>query len=196
MTFQIRARFNQNRVTVYQGHTPEIAEASIEAGRLMVPTNTTGNLWITMSFLDAMRDSDWAMRDGQHRILALNMSREGFEWILSQAAPGHFDPAKYTTVAQWERAVVHSPVRIQWDQAIGLDGTPAGWMTPRLGLALEARDRFLTEWVSHIADVTPHVWKMHQFILDGDIGGVEVRLPEEHVYPLRDALRAHLGLVA
>ncbi len=194
--FQVRARFNHDLVTVYQGHRPDVAEASVAAGRLILPRRSAGNLWITTAFLDAMRDSEWAMKEGQHRILALNLQREGFEWILANAAPGVFDPQRYGTQAQWERAVAHSPVRIQWDQAIAVTGEPAGWLSIRLGLALDARKRFLAEFITGIEDVTPHVWSIHQLVLDGHVEDAASRLPQEHPYPLRNSLREHLGMVA
>lgn len=195
-TFQIRARFNQNRLTVYQGHSQSVADASLASGKLVLAPKAADSLWITTSFLDAMRDSDWAMREGQHRILSLHMTRQGFEWALDHAVSAGFDPERFDTETQWQRALAHSPVRVQWDQALSLNGKPAGYMTPRLGLALEARERFLSEWISDISDVTPHVLKIHQLVLDEDWEAAESRVPGEQPYPLRHSLRQRLGIAA
>lgn len=194
--FQIRARFSQNRLTVYQGQTESVADASLAAGMLVLARKATGNIWITTSFLDALRDSQWAMRPGQQRILSFDMTRNGLEWALDKAVSSDFDSAVFDTETQWQRALAHSPVRIQWDQAIDLKSKPAGYVTPRLGLALEARDRFIDEWVSGISDVTSEVLQIHQLVLDENWEAAEALLPIEHQYPLRNSLRARLGLAA
>ena len=48
--------------------------------------------WIKPSFLWMMHRSGWATKPGQERVLAIEITRAGFEWALSHAALSHYDP--------------------------------------------------------------------------------------------------------
>ncbi len=68
--------------------------------------------WIKPSFLWLIHRSNWARRPGQERVLAVRMTRQGWEDALSRAVLTTADP---TAVA---RAAVH----VQWDPERSLRG--------------------------------------------------------------------------
>jgi hypothetical protein len=49
--------------------------------------------WIKPSFLWMMYRSGWATKPGQEHVLAVEITRTGFEWALDHASLSHFDSA-------------------------------------------------------------------------------------------------------
>jgi hypothetical protein len=70
--------------------------------------------WIKPSFLWMMYRAGWGFKDaGQNRILAIDITREGFEWALAHSCLSHAEPSM--SKEEWRRMKDMSPVRIQWD---------------------------------------------------------------------------------
>ena len=71
-----------------------------------------------------MDRSGYAGKPGQERLLAIHISREGFELALDHAGISSFHRASYEEFADWKRAVANSPVRVQWDpeRTLNLEG--------------------------------------------------------------------------
>ena len=82
---QIRARYDSETVRVYQAYRPEIADAAVAAGRFVPPFSLDRMTWIKPSFLWMMYRCGWATKPGQERVLAVDITREGFEWALSHS---------------------------------------------------------------------------------------------------------------
>jgi Domain of unknown function (DUF4291) len=57
----------------------------------------------------------WATKAGQERVLAIEITRAGFEWALAHACLSHFDPAHHRDRGAWSQHLKASPVRVQWD---------------------------------------------------------------------------------
>jgi len=92
---QVRAVFDDRTITVYQAYSPAIAEPAIAAGRLVPPFKLDRMTWIKPSFLWMMYRSGWATTPGQERVLAIQITRDGFEWALSSSSLSHQDPTVY-----------------------------------------------------------------------------------------------------
>ncbi len=114
--------------------------------------------WIKPNFLWMMYRCGWASKPGQERVLAIRMSREGFDTILSRAIESSHHPE--TTGwdrTTWQRRGKQADVRLQWDP----DHAPSGHKLQRraiqLGLRGETLRDFATTWVRAIADVTDEV---------------------------------------
>lgn len=61
-----------------------------------------------------MYRAGWGFKDdGQNRILAIDITLEGFEWALAHSCLSHRDPS--LSEEEWQQRKDHSPVRIQWD---------------------------------------------------------------------------------
>lgn len=112
---QVRAVYDEETITVYQAYSHEIAAAAVEAGTFVAPFSMTRMTWIKPSFLWMMYRCGWATKPGQERVLAIHLSREGFEAALHQSCLSHYDPNCFTSEGSWRRQLVSSPVRIQWD---------------------------------------------------------------------------------
>ncbi len=114
---QIRALFDDSTITVYQAYSPEIAFAAATAGRFVPPFKVDRKTWIKPSFLWMMYRSGWATKPGQVPVLAMEITREGFEWARSHACLTHYDEAVHGSLATWEGLKAVSPVRVSGIQS-------------------------------------------------------------------------------
>lgn len=138
--------------------------------------------WIKPSFLWMMYRAGWGHKDeGQKRILAIDISREGFEWALANSCLSHADPLM--SKADWEQLKNSAPVRIQWDPERDLLLQPLPYRAIQIGLGKEAVRRYVTEWVRGISDVTALAHDIHALIQAGRLDDAKARLPDER--PLR-----------
>jgi hypothetical protein len=112
---EVRARYSAESITVYQAYPPEIAEPAVAAGRFVPPFKRDRMTWIKPSFLWMMYRCGWATKPGQERVLAVEITRTGFEWALARACLSHFDPAQHRDHQAWSQQLKGSPVRVQWD---------------------------------------------------------------------------------
>src|SRR5262245_14334067 len=112
---QIRADFDANSIVVYQAFAPVIADAALVAGRFVAPFSFTRMTWIKPSLLWLMHRSNWARKSGQERILAVRITRAGWEQALSQAVLTAPEPAIHGNAATWNKAFETASVHVQWD---------------------------------------------------------------------------------
>src|SRR6266516_3674929 len=112
---QVRAVFDTETITVYQAYGPELAGRALAAGTFVAPFSRGRMTWIKPSFLWMMYRCGWATKPGQERVLAIDITREGFEWALLRACLSHYDRDLHTDEATWSRQLKISPVRVQWD---------------------------------------------------------------------------------
>ena len=185
---QVRARYTDRTITVYQAYPAEIARAAVAAGRFVAPFKRDRMTWIKPSFLWMMYRCGWATKPGQERVLAVEIGRAGFEWALANAALSDFDRDLYPDRPTWARKVRTSPVRVQWDPERGLDGQPLPYRSLQVGLGGVAVDRYVDEWVATITDITDLVRKIS---VDRHAG--TDLLPAETVYPLPSHIGAVVG---
>src|SRR6516164_3911260 len=89
---QVRAASDAHTITVYQAYSPQIADAALAAQTFVAPFKRSRMTWIKPSFLWMMHRSGWATKPGQERILAIQITRDGFEWALAHAALSHYEP--------------------------------------------------------------------------------------------------------
>jgi Domain of unknown function (DUF4291) len=112
---QVRARFDETTLTVYQAYPASIADGAVAAGTFVPPFKIDRMTWIKPSFLWMMYRSGWATKPGQERVIAVSISRPGFEQALAEACLSHFDAAVHASHDDWLRAKEAGPVRVQWD---------------------------------------------------------------------------------
>jgi hypothetical protein len=124
---QVRALFDARTVTVYQAYAPDIADRALAAGTFVPPFKLGRMTWIKPSLLWMMYRCGWATKPGQERVLAIQITREGFEWALGRSALSHYQPGTYTSHEQWAERKRVSPVRIQWDPERSLLLQPLPW---------------------------------------------------------------------
>ncbi|PBC76889.1 uncharacterized protein DUF4291 [Streptomyces sp. TLI_235] len=111
----VRAAHDERSLVVYQAYRVEIAEAALSAGTFVPPFKRERMTWIKPSFRWMMYRSGWASKPGQERVLAVRISRAGFEQALALACPSHHDRRCHASREEWRAELATSPVRVQWD---------------------------------------------------------------------------------
>lgn len=193
---QIRARFDDRTVTVYQAYAPEIALAAVAAGRFVAPFKRERMTWVKPSFLWMMYRCGWASKPGQERVLAIEIHRDGFESALAQACLSHYDPDLHPDRSTWARQVRTSRVRIQWDPERSLRLAPLPYRSLQVGLSGETVDRYVDDWIVGVSDVTAEVHAIRDRLTAGDEAGARRLLPVERAYPLPAAIGRVIGATA
>ncbi|PUB19847.1 uncharacterized protein DUF4291 [Promicromonospora sp. AC04] len=185
---QVRAAYDADTITVYQAYPPAIADAALRAGRFVPPFKRERMTWVKPSFCWMMYRSGWATKPGQERVLAVRMSRAGFERALGMAALSHFDPTLHADAAAWAAQKSDSPVRVQWDPERTPSGSALQYRSLQVGIGGAAVDAYVDEWVVRLEDITDRVvaWR-------GELaGGGAPELPEEVPYALPVGVAARI----
>lgn len=190
---QIRASYGAETVTVYQAYPPAIAVPAVTHGHFVPPFKRDRMTWIKPSFRWMMYRSGWATKPDQERVLAVEISRTGFEWALAHACLSHFDPDRHPTRDAWARQLRDSPVRVQWDPERSLRLGALPYRSLQVGLSGPAVDRYVDEWITAIDDVTATAHTMHDLLRRGDEAAAAALLPDERPYPLPAVVAAAIG---
>ena len=191
---QIRAVFDRATITVYQAYSADIALPAVASGSLAeTPFKLSRMTWIKPSFLWMMYRSGWATKPGQEHVLAIQMSRAGFEQALSLACLSHFAADIYPTQAAWEERKRTSPVRVQWDPERNLALERQQWRSLQLGLSGEVLKHYVSDWILNITDITDIARHIQRLVVSGETDAAAVQIPDERPYPLSNQLRAITG---
>lgn len=185
---EIRALYDGSTIRVYQAYSNAIADAALAKGTFVSPPFKMDRMtWIKPSFLWMMYRADWGEKDdGQQRILAIDISREGFEWALAHACLSHADEAM--SHAQWQRHKDKSPVRIQWDPERDLQLHAKQHRAIQIGLGKEAVKLYVNEWIKGMTDVTPLAREIHALVEDQQIDQAAALLPRERTYVVQTGI--------
>lgn len=190
---EVRAAFTERTITVYQAYSSAIADAALRAGTFVAPFKRDRMTWIKPSFRWMMYRSGWATKPGQERILAVEITREGFEWALTHSAVSQHDLRGDLRLADWRAEMRRSPVRVQWDPERSVTLAPLDHRAIQIGLSGDAVARYLDDWIVEIVDVTPRAVEVHRLVEDGDLAAAQAALPVEHPYPLPAPIRQRIG---
>ncbi|XP_076108370.1 uncharacterized protein LOC143076467 [Mytilus galloprovincialis] len=174
----ILAQYDDRSVIVYQAFNPAIAKYAVQNQRFGGEQFSYDRMsWIKTNFLWMMYRCGWASKNNQQRVLAVRISRHGFEKILANA---------FTVKFQREQKLQTDEisVRLQWDP----DHSPTYDKLPRkaiqLGLKGEILKTYGTEWIQSITDITDFV-KSQKKVLDRE-GQKDLMTPKERVYNVLD----------
>src|ERR1041384_3555398 len=102
-TYEIRADYDRKSIVVYQADPETIATPAGAQQRFVPPFSLNRMTWIKPSFLWLMERSNWGQKPGQECILAVRISRVGWEEALSQAVLTHPEPGIYRDYDDWKR---------------------------------------------------------------------------------------------
>ncbi|MFJ3791199.1 DUF4291 domain-containing protein [Kitasatospora sp. NPDC090091] len=192
LKYQIRALHTASTVTLYQAYRPEIGLPAARDGRFPPAWQRDRMTWVKPSFLWMMYRSGWATGEGQETVLAVEITREGFEWALEQACLSHYEHGLHSDRAAWKRELKRAPARVQWDPERDLHLQPLAHRSLQLGLAGEAARRYADEWTVSITDVTGLAHAVHARVRAGEVDAARALLPVERPYPVDGAAVAHL----
>jgi uncharacterized protein DUF4291 len=149
--------------------------------------------WIKPSFCWMMYRSGWARKEGQERILGIDISREGFEWALAHSCLTAYEPATHGGVENWRSQLQSSPVRIQWDPERTLLLQPLESRTIQIGLSGPAVSAYLDDWITQIVDLTPFANQVESLVHNGNLAEANALLPIERPYPLDGEVARRVG---
>ncbi|MFI6986296.1 DUF4291 domain-containing protein [Embleya sp. NPDC050154] len=171
MLRQIRADFDAASIVVYQAYAPAIAEPALREGRFVAPFSFGRMTWVKPSFLWLMHRSDWARKAGQERVLAVRITRAGFEDALGRAV-------------STEGSVAGADVHVQWDPERSLRGAALNHYSIQVGIGRDVIRTFNDEWIVGIVDLTPVVRRVAGLLKEGRATQAQRLLPVERPYPL------------
>jgi hypothetical protein len=179
---QIRASYTDTTIRVYQAYSDVIADAALEHGTFVSPPFSMNRMtWIKPSFLWMMYRAGWGFKDdGQRRILAIEITRNGFNWALAHSCPSE-RPSGLDSEG-WRRLKEMSPVRIQWDPERDLNFSPLSHRTIQIGLSGEAVNLYVRDWVKTVTDVTGLAYEIYADVKTGALDRARSKLPVERVY--------------
>ncbi|MFI6250602.1 DUF4291 domain-containing protein [Streptomyces sp. NPDC051016] len=189
---EIRATYEASTITVYQAYSPELGLPAAREGRFPPAWKRDRMTWIKPSFLWMMYRCGWGAKEGQETVLAVEISRDGFEWALRNACLSSYARGVHPDRATWQRQVKRAPARVQWDPERDLRLQPLPYRSLQLGLSGEAVRRYADEWTVTIRDVTPLAHEIHGLVSKGDLTAATRLLPQECPYPVVDESLAHL----
>lgn len=176
---QIRAKFDDETITVYQAYNEAIANAAIQATTFVSPFKMDRMTWIKPSFLWMAYRSGRATKPGQERILAIKIKRSGFEWALTNASLSNHEA---------KEEIKKSPVRIQWDPERDISMNKLTVRSIQIGLSGVAVEKYVNEWIVGIEDVTIRMKEIGWLIESGELEQAKRMLPKEEVYPLNEEI--------
>ena len=176
----IYAIYNYKTIRVYQAYNNEIADEALKLGKFGSKFSLTRMTWIKPSFLWMMYRSGWAIKQGQERILAIDLKREGFDEIVRNSVFSSFREVSDLSKEEWKEKLENSEVRCQWDPDRDIYGNPIGRRAIQLGIKGETMRKYINDWIVNITDITDKVIEMRNNIQNGTFS--EVMLPEEKKY--------------
>ncbi|MFE6819119.1 DUF4291 domain-containing protein [Streptomyces sp. NPDC057677] len=190
--YRIRALHTDRTVTVYQAYRPGIGLPAARDGRFPAAWKRDRMTWIKPSFLWMMYRSGWGEKEGQETVLAVEITREGFEWALRNACLSHYKRGFHPDQATWKRELRQAPARVQWDPERDPQLRELPYRSLQLGLSGEASRRYADEWTVSVRDVTPLAHRIHGLVRSGDLEAARALLPREEPYPEPAGLLDHL----
>lgn len=182
LKYKINASYTDHTIRVYQAYSNEIADSVLKAGKFVSPPFKFERMtWIKPSFLWMMYRSGWAQKDtNQVRILAIDLTHEGFKWALQNSCLSK-KPLEMEQ-EEWLQVKVQSPVRIQWDPERNIFLEPLETRAIQIGLSGIAVQKYVNEWIYNITDITENALAIKK-LLDADcIEETHAKLPVEKEY--------------
>ena len=190
----IRALYDEDTITVYQAYNKTIALHAIKAQTFVCPPFKKERMtWIKPSFLWMMYRSGWATKESQEYILAIKIKREGFEWALDNSCLSHFDNSVPMTSSDRKEKLQGSPVRVQWDPERDIYLQPLSHRAIQIGLSGIAVEKYISDWIVTVEDITAYSQNIHQLIKADKIDQAKELLPDEKAYPLPEGIAAKIN---
>ncbi|GCE27639.1 hypothetical protein KDA_31230 [Dictyobacter alpinus] len=137
-----------------------------------------------------MERSNWGRKSGQEMILAIRMTRHGWEEALSQAVLTAYDSSVYRSYDEWATQFEQARVHVQWDPERSLRGKSLPINSIQVGLSRSIIEQYVHEWIVEIRDATPLVRKISTLLQEGKEVKAKALLPGERVYPCK----RHIGM--
>ncbi len=191
---EIRADFNSSSIVVYQAYKKEIAEPALKGQKFIAPFSMNRMTWIKPSFLWLMERSNWGHKSGQENILAVRITRSGWEEALSSAVLTSPESNVYRDHSDWRQQFKNALVHVQWDPERSMRGASLNYGSIQVGLSRHVIQKFVDEWIIEINDYTGIAKKMYDLIKQGNAEKAKRFLPNEKAYPVNSIIARRLGM--
>lgn len=193
---------NPLTLTLYQAYNTSIATAAIATQKLSASPlfNATRMTWLKPSWCWVCYRSGYGQKDAnQTHILALEVTREGFDEILSHGVLAH-DIGKDGKDSERDGG---GCVRVQWDPERGPALERYAYRSIQVGVKGPLVGTLVEEWVVGIEDVTERAKEMQRTVLKAEEKGQKVEMedlvakgqhPVETVYEVSETIAQRLGM--
>ena len=190
---EIRANYDRSSIVMYQAYAERIAKPALEAQTFVEPFSFGRMTWIKPSFLWLMERSGWGRKAGQERILAVRISRSGFERALGQAVLTSFEARVHASPQAWQALFEKAKVHVQWDPERSMRGQKLPHRSIQVGLSRHVIREFVDRWIVGIDDLTELAQKIYKLRSQGRHDQARRLLPPERVYPLEAELAQRIA---
>jgi Domain of unknown function (DUF4291) len=191
---EIRADFDRSSIVVYQAFNDAIADAALKAQRFVAPFSVTRMTWIKPSYLWLMERSGWGTKSNQERILAIRISRQGWDWALHNAVLTTFDASVHPSLDGWRTDFESAVVHVQWDPERSIQGKKLDFRSIQIGLSRSVIAEYVSSWISEIKDLAPLTAKLRQLRKAGKYQEAKRLLPSERIYETDKIAAKRLGI--
>ena len=190
---EIRAKYGQKTIVVYQAYAPDIADKAIHHQTFVSPFSLNRMTWIKPSFLWLMHRSNWGQKKSQERVLAVHISRSGWEKALRLGVLTHFEPTVHADPETWRSDFENAKVHIQWDTERSLRGAGLNYFSIQVGISRHLIQEFVSDWIVKIEDLTPLVRKIRMQLENGKSRGAKL-VPSERLYPVDEVVAKRIQM--
>jgi hypothetical protein len=190
--YEIRADYDADTIVMYQAFSSQIAVPALKHQKFVSPFSFNRMTWIKLSFLWLMHRSNWGTKSNQACILAVRITRSGWEEALSLGVLTAYEASVHTSLDEWRKQFKDALVHVQWDPERSLKGADLQVDSIQVGLSRGIIRKFVDEWIVSIEDYTPRVRKMYELLQRGDTTHAKKHLPNGKVYDVPDAIAKHL----
>lgn len=192
---QIRAVYNDKTIRVYQAYSDLIADSALNHGTFISPPFKMERMtWIKPSFLWMMYRAGWGKKDAnQKRILAIDITLEGFEWALQHSILSEH-AKNYEDKNEWLKIKNSTPVRVQWDPERDLLLNPLKHRAIQIGLANEAVSYYVNNWICNITEVTELAHNIQELVIENKLEEASKLLPKEETLTINKNITEKISL--
>jgi len=194
--YEIRADYDDRSIVVYQAYGTAIGLAPLQNQRFVPPFSLQRMSWVKPSFLWLMERSNWGLKSGQEMILAVRITRQGWEEALSHAVLTAYDARVYRSYADWQAQFAQAFVHVQWDPERTIRGKALAAGSIQVGLSRHIIEKYVNDWTIEIRDYTPLARKIYGLLQAGHEAKARRFLPGERVYVLEQTLARRIGLAS
>lgn len=177
---EIRAVYTENTIRVYQAYNKIIADEAVNNGTFGSNFKLNRMTWIKPSFLWMMYRCGWGTKENQECVLAIDMKREAFDYLVKNAVLSTYQEQIHTDYDEWKEQIQQSEIRCQWDPERDIFGNPLGYRTIQLGLRGKVVKKYVEEWITNITDISDYVYELKDMIARKE--DISALLPDEKVY--------------
>ena len=182
---EIRAVYSQETIRVYQAYPHDIADEAVRLGTFGQRFKMDRMTWIKPSFLWMMYRCGWAEKENQERVLAIDIKRSAFDYIVQNAIISTYSEEMGIPYEEWKQRIKRSEIRCQWDPERDMLGNPLEYRSIQLGLRGQAVYSYVHDWIIKLEDITDYVKELNAMKNSG--ADIRPLLPQEKVYRITES---------